>query len=188
MGSPLATIFSTPSGSGRCSLVASSHGADSHARHSAGSVGILCGKVCSPKAAVRFAFEKMVSRVSDRPGLSERHVSAGRMKHDPAVRDRQGHAVARLSFCRCLSGKPGAVRSQQVRVGVQRPSTRTACGLQYRSSRQRLLRGQFGKGARRCQAWLSKVRSTRSPQPFHKPKSPNCNEGENENPSARKES
>jgi hypothetical protein len=31
MGSPLATIFSTPSGNGRCSLQASSHGADSHA-------------------------------------------------------------------------------------------------------------------------------------------------------------
>jgi hypothetical protein len=31
MGSPLATIFSTPSGNGRCSLLASSHGADGHA-------------------------------------------------------------------------------------------------------------------------------------------------------------
>jgi hypothetical protein len=60
--------------------------------------------------------------------------------------------------------------------------------LQYRSSRQLLLRGQFGKGARRRQAWLSKVRSTLSSQPFYKPKNPNCNEGENENPSARKES
>jgi hypothetical protein len=122
------------------------------------------------------------------PGPSERLVSAGRMQHDPAVRESQGHAVARLNFCRCLFGKLGAVRSQQVRVGVRRPSTRTACGLQYRSSRQRLLRGQFGKGARRRQAWLSKVRSTLSPQPFCKPKSPNCNEGENENPSARKKS
>ncbi|SHG54561.1 hypothetical protein SAMN05444169_2985 [Bradyrhizobium erythrophlei] len=34
----------------------------------------------------------------------------------------------------------------------------------------------------------SQVWSTRSPQPVHKPKCPNCNEGENENPSARKES
>jgi hypothetical protein len=32
------------------------------------------------------------------------------------------------------------------------------------------------------------VWSTRSPQPFHIPKCPNCNEGESENPSARKES
>jgi hypothetical protein len=31
MGSPLAAIFSTPSGNCRCSLQASSHGADSHA-------------------------------------------------------------------------------------------------------------------------------------------------------------
>jgi hypothetical protein len=34
----------------------------------------------------------------------------------------------------------------------------------------------------------SQVWSTRSPQPFGKPKCPNCSEAENENPSARKES
>jgi hypothetical protein len=32
MGSPLASILSTPSGNGGYSLLASSHGADSHAR------------------------------------------------------------------------------------------------------------------------------------------------------------
>jgi hypothetical protein len=48
--------------------------------------------------------------------------------------------------------------------------------------------GQFGKGARRRQAWLSQVWSTRSPQPFHIPKCPNRKKRENENSSARKES
>jgi hypothetical protein len=42
-------------------------------------------------------------------------------------------------------------------------------------------------GARHCSG-DSQMWSTRSPQPFQEPKCPNRNEGENENPSARKES
>ena len=62
----------------------------------------------------------------------------------------------------------------------------THCGIDHRGGKA-FYAGNLG-GARRRQAWLSQVWSTRSPQSFHKPKCPNCNEGESENPSARKES
>jgi hypothetical protein len=111
------------------------------------------------------------------------------MHRDPAVRDRKATQLPASVFVVVSLAKPGALRSHQVRDGIRQPSTGTVCALRYRSSRrQSRLRGQFGKGARRRQAWLSQVWSTRSPQPFHKPKCPNCNEGESENPSARKES
>jgi hypothetical protein len=78
-----------------------------------------------------------------RPGVSERHVSAGRMQHDPAVREPQGPAVARLNVCRCLSGKPGAVRSQQARkVGAKLVVITSSVVLAYRRCELSLTEGQ----------------------------------------------
>jgi hypothetical protein len=111
------------------------------------------------------------------------------MQGDPAVRDRKATRLPASVFV--IVSLANRVLFDRIKFAMEfgNHQLETVCALRYRSSRrQSLLRGQFGRGARRRQAWLSQVWSTRSPQPFHIPKCPNCNEGESENPSARKES
>jgi hypothetical protein len=84
----------------------------------------------------------------DTPGYYGPLLGQGAMSSSPLITPT--HEEAALMIPRSLAldgGRAPRVQSEQIRVGFRRPTPRTAWGLRYRSSRRRLLRGQFGTGA-----------------------------------------
>jgi hypothetical protein len=120
-------------------------------------------------------------------GSSRSSTALRRMQGEPAVRHRKATRPPSVFVAVSLGNR---VLFDRIKFALEfadhqlEPLAR--CSVDHRGG-EAFCAGNLGKEHVDVRH-ASQVWSTRSPQPFRKPKCPNCSEAENENPSARKES